>query len=176
MPSYDTLPWDLNDLFEQGSDRDLPEFVPIRTSNMRVPNSVLNLGAGNKRIAGTIPLDWPEWNAETDPIPYEDESVAGIIAYHFLEHLRDPRPVLRECSRVLIPGAPMNIVVPHYMGTIAYQDLDHKTFWTSETFRTLLDNPYYEKDHDGFKFRIGTNLIMGLSERNMMLVTQLIKE
>jgi SAM-dependent methyltransferase len=170
VPNYGATPKSIEMLFEQGSDRDVPSFEPM---DRRYP--LLNLGAGKKKITGTLPLDWPDWDAETDPIPYPDASVGGIIAYHFLEHLRDPRPVLRECSRVLISGAPLNIVVPHYLGTIAYQDLDHKTFWTSETFRTLIDNPYYEKDHDGFAFWIGVNMIMGMSERNLMLVTQLIK-
>lgn len=170
MPEYGFAPCELIDLFEQGSDRDLPPFV-----GMRPAGTVLNLGAGNKQIQGTIPLDWPDWDAGNDLIPYEDESIDGILAYHFLEHLRDPRPVLRECSRVLAVGAPLNIVVPHYMGSIAFHDLDHKSFYTSDTWRNLLDQPYYKKDRDGFKFKIGTNLIMGLNERNLMLVTQLIK-
>lgn len=171
MPKYGSLPYELTDLFEQGSDRDLPVFNQIEPTNM----PVLNLGAGNKRVGNSVPLDWPNWNAETDSIPYYDESVGGILAYHFLEHLKDPRPVLREASRVLAPGCPMNIVVPHYMGTIAFHDLDHKSFYTSDTWKNLLDQPYYDKDRIGFSFRIGTNLIMGLSERNLMLVTQLIK-
>jgi SAM-dependent methyltransferase len=170
MPDYTCPPSHAMFQFAQGADRTLEKYVePVRGF------PVLNLGAGNKLIEGTIPLDWPDWNAETDELPWPDESIGGIIAYHFLEHLRDARPVLREASRVLVKGAPMNIVVPHYMGTIAYQDLDHKTFWTSETFKTLLDNPYYAKDHDGFSFEVGTNLIMGMNERNLMLVTQLIK-
>jgi len=170
MPDYNQPPWNFSELFEQGADRDLPHFKMV---NGDLP--VLNLGAGNKKIGGTIALDWPEWDAEKDPIPYETESVGGIIAYHFLEHLRDPRPVLRECSRVLAPQGVLNIVVPHVMGVMAFQDLDHKSFWTSETWKELFNNPYYEKDHNGFDFRIGINVIMGLNERNLMLVSQLIK-
>lgn len=170
MPDYNAMPISIQWLFEQGADRDIPLFA---TMDRTYP--LLNLGAGNKRIGGTVPLDWPDWNAETDPIPYPDASVGGILAYHFLEHLRDPRPVLREASRVLISGAPMNIVVPHYMGSIAFHDLDHKSFYTADTWRNLLDQPYYEKDRSGFDFRIGASLIMGLTERNLMLVTQLIK-
>lgn len=170
MPYYQEPPTNIIAMFEQGADRDVCDIVPFDRDY-----PALNLGAGKKGIGGTIPLDWPKWDAEEDEIPWPNESIGGIVAYHFLEHLKDPRPVLRECSRVLIPGAPLNIVVPHYLGTIAFQDLDHKTYWTSETFRTLLDNPYYDKDHDGFSFRLGANLIMGLSERNLMLVSQLIK-
>lgn len=170
MPDYLDYPQSLIRLFEQGSDRDIPKFAHCDDD---LP--VLNLGAGNKKIFGAVSLDWPDWNAETDPLPYNDESVGGILAYHFLEHLRDPRPVLRECSRVLVPGAPMNIVVPHYLGSIAFHDLDHKSFYTADTWRNLLNQPYYEKDRTGFNFKIGANLIMGLTERNLMLVTQLIK-
>lgn len=48
---------------------------------------ILNVGAGNKNIRDSIPLDYPEWNADKDKIPYADESIVGIHCYHFLSML-----------------------------------------------------------------------------------------
>lgn len=160
----------LIDIFNMGMDRDLrePKIMPYA-------GTVLNLGAGNKKIPRAIPLDLPDWDADTQPIPYEDGTVAGIWAFHFLEHCREPVAVLLECQRVLQNGGLMNIVVPHYAGGMAYQDLDHKHFFTEETWKTLFQNPYYDKNRVTWEFEVRTNVIMGLVERNLALVTQLIK-
>lgn len=47
-------------------------------------------------------------------LPFNDSSVGGIFAAHFLEHLTAPeaRALLEECRRVLAPGAPIRIIVP----------------------------------------------------------------
>jgi predicted SAM-dependent methyltransferase len=137
---------------------------------------VLNLGAGSKHIEGAIDLDLPDWDAEKMAIPYESESVSKIYAIHFLEHINNPIVMLRECQRVLKPGGVMNIGLPYYSSQGAFHDLDHKSFWCEETWRNLFGNEYYAKNHHGWKFRLGVNLIMGLSERNVMLLTQLIRE
>jgi SAM-dependent methyltransferase len=151
-------------------DRIVPEF-----SKLKVPNSgfYLNLGAGNKHIPGCRELDLPEWNAEEDIIPYDDETVVVVHAYHFLEHLANPIFVLSEIERVLKPGGVANIGVPYYSSQCAYQDLNHKTFWCEETWRNLFSNPYYG-DRE-WKLKVGFNAIFGIVERNLMLFTQLIK-
>ena len=135
----------------------------------------LNLGAGNKKILHATPLDYPDWNADTDHIPYTDGSVSQIHAYHFLEHCKHPVKVLQECQRVLNPGGHMNICVPYYSAAIASQDLDHKHFFTEETWKTLFSNQYYNKNKIEWKFKIGFNMICGIVERNLCLLTQLEK-
>jgi len=140
---------------------------------------ILNLGAGNSHVFGTIALDLPQWNAEHEPIPYKKESVDGIYAFHFLEHLRGEHviEVLRECERVLKPGGVMTIVVPHRLGAMAFQDIDHKSYFTEETWKTLFDNPHYNKNREyEWKFQVNFNLICGLNERNLALFTQLIRQ
>ena len=159
------------DLFEIGMKRPVPNIV-------RPDGRVLNLGAGNSPISNTISLDLPHWNAETDSIPYDDEDVDGIIACHFLEHLRSEHviKVLRECERVLMPGGTMTIVVPHRLGALAYQDLDHKTFFNEDTWQCLFKNDYYDKNREQpWQFHIGFSMICGLNERNLSLFTQLHK-
>lgn len=165
----------MKDLFELGMDRPLEHIIPDVSVTTKEP--VLNLGPGKKHIVGAYPLEYPDWDAEIDEIPFDDETVAQIHAYHFFEHLQNPRHALAECNRVLMPGGHINIVVPYYKSNMAFQDLDHKSFYTEDTWKTLLDNPYYTKNRIGvdWKLKIHFNMIMGVTERNMALVTQLVK-
>lgn len=56
---------------------------------------------------------------ETEPIPFEDDSVDELYASHFLEHIRNQRHVLREIVRVCCVGASVEIRVPHYLSSMA---------------------------------------------------------
>lgn len=136
---------------------------------------ILNLGAGNKHIEGATPLDYPEWDADNNALPYVDESVDGIHAYHFLEHVEDPVWVLLECQRVLKVGGILNICVPYYTSQMAAHDLDHKHMFCEETWRVLFDNPYYDKNKVEWKLEVRTNVIIGIVERNLALITQMEK-
>jgi SAM-dependent methyltransferase len=154
-----------------GMDRRIAQPIPL------LGGIQLNIGAGHKLIPGTVPLDLPQYNADKDPIPYKDGEVAAIYAFHFLEHVKHPIEVLREMERVLMPNGVINIVVPHYMGTIAYQDLDHRHFFTIETWKTLFNNPYYDKGREvPWRLHIHYNVIAGVAERNLALFTQLVKD
>ena len=160
----------IQDFFQLGMARFIPALV-------EPPQGLaINLGAGNKHIPGTVALDLPEWDADTEPIPYGDEIVACIHAYHFLEHVEDPIDMLREMQRVLVPGGVANIVVPYYNSQMQHQDLHHKNWFCEETWRVTFANPYYSQDGAGWRLRVGLNIIIGAVERNLCLMTQLIKE
>jgi len=88
----------------------------------------------------------------------------------------EPVKVLLECQRVLEPGGIMFIAVPYGGSDIAFQDLDHKHFFTEETYKTLFKNKYYNKNQIEWKMGIGFNMICGIAHRNLVLLTQLIKE
>jgi SAM-dependent methyltransferase len=167
-------PFDIMGMLRLGTDRSgIPGWEP----EARPPGGlVLNLGAGSKLIEATKPMDLPEWDADKDPIPFTDESVTAIYALHFLEHVKDPIALLRECQRVLKPRGHLNVVVPHWNTQLAHSDLDHKTYWDEETWSRIFNNKYYDKGHDGWRFRIGTNVLMGIDARNLLIITQLIKE
>jgi predicted SAM-dependent methyltransferase len=157
-------------LFSLGMKREVNDLVFM-------PDGIqLNLGSGNHVIAGATSLDYPEWDADTMDIPFTADTVSGIHCYHFLEHCKEPVRVLQEMQRVLIPGGVVNIVVPYYTSQMMAHDLDHKHAFCEETWRNLFKNKFYDKNKIEWKFKINFNMIIGVVERNLCLMTQLIKE
>lgn len=162
----------LQELFLLGMKREIGELIEPDLTN------AINLGAGNSHIPGTVSLDFPAWDGSRDPLPYADNSVSSVFAFHFLEHLTGAQVIemLREIQRVLVPGGTAQIVVPYYKANIAFQDLDHKAFFTEETWRTLFRNPYYNKNREEpWVLFENVNVIIGVVERNLSLMTQLVK-
>jgi ubiquinone/menaquinone biosynthesis C-methylase UbiE len=158
----------LVDLFNIGMVRSYSEIIPS------VEGLVLNLGAGKKLIEGSIPLDYPEWDANYMPIPYPDNSVDMIHAYHFLEHVECINFVMAEIKRVLKPGAHINIVVPYYTSHMQASDIFHCHVFTERTFEKMFRWEYYTKDKIE-PMEIVTNFIMGDCEANLALMIQLRK-
>lgn len=163
-------------MLEFSLDRTIPGWIPVEGN---LP--VLDLGPGEKWIRGgnIHRLDWPEWDGDKHGAlgEYDDDSVGGIFAINILEHLHDPRPLIREFGRVLAPGCPATVWVPHARSGMYLQDLDHKTPFILDTWKNLLgDHPYYEKDHGGYRLKIGINVLFGLKEENVGILTQLVKE
>jgi ubiquinone/menaquinone biosynthesis C-methylase UbiE len=137
------------------------------------------LGSGRKLIDKTIPLDADRgWHAPNLD-GYTDGTIGGVYAIHFLEHLTKDElmMMLREIERVLMPGGSLITVLPLAGSEISFQDLDHKTFWTEGTWSNLLDNGYYDGTMPReWKFKLHLNIIMGLVQRNLVLISQLVKE
>lgn len=82
---------------------------------------LVNFGAGSSGKDGWVNVDGfqqPSINCLLDgraPMPFADASVAGFYSEHFFEHLRYPAEAgsfLRECHRVMKPGAVLRIIVP----------------------------------------------------------------
>lgn len=166
-------PTNLIQMFRLVADRpDTPDWLPDPDDD----SPILNIGHGAKLIYGAEHLDLPEWDADQRmPIPFPDEHFSAIYAIHLLEHVEDPRWLLRELQRVLMVGGHLNIGLPYYNSQMHAQDLDHKSNWCEETWKETFFNDYYQKEHGGWKFKIGANFIMAIVERNTMLITQLIR-
>jgi SAM-dependent methyltransferase len=121
-----------------------------------------------------MPPDENEWFLDqlvTCPTGF----LAGIHAYHFLEHVHDPRRMMREMQRVLMDGGVLNICVPHYWGSMAHHDLDHKHNFAVDTWSNTFAAPWYDKDREGWQFEIHFNALMAVTERNAAIITQLVK-
>jgi hypothetical protein len=171
-------------LFEWGMKRIVPSIVQPLAGD----GPILNLGAGNSFIAWesgwaerVVDLDLPGWDANSGQrfAGIEDGAVDGIFAFHFLEHVNRPIDVLWDCQRVLHVGAPMTIVVPYGAGSLAVHDLTHQHFFNEDTWQVLFGTSYYNGPHIGanadWKFEVGFNMICGIVERNLCLMTQLVK-
>jgi len=77
----------------------------------------LNLWCGNFKIEWFINVDAdesvnPDLVSDILNLPYEDNSVEEIYAWHILEHLAEPSVLLKEINRVLIPWGKCTITVP----------------------------------------------------------------
>lgn len=101
--------------------------------------TVLNLGAGNKLIAGAVNHDRVKHRPEIDvahdlnvmPWPWADESFDHIVARAVLEHLdRDLVQSLDECWRILRPGGLLSVKLPYWKADAAYEDPTHRWFYT----------------------------------------------
>jgi predicted SAM-dependent methyltransferase len=87
----------------------------------------LHLGSGPKYLPGFINIDANPrertdlWLDVRCGLPYRDASVDSIYTTHMFEHLYpdELQNLLRECVRVLKPGAGMRIVVPSLASAIA---------------------------------------------------------
>jgi SAM-dependent methyltransferase len=186
MPKYDLLDAqaDAFQFFLFGMDRldVMPEW-----KDMDGTLPILHLGPGKKGgQAQTIDCEWPDYdfdhpNSLRFPANgnqgWDDGSVGGVVATHVLEHLADPRVLIWEVARVLAPGCPFNIVVPKAGSNLFNQDLDHKTGFVLDTWKTLLDNSYYLKGKNADALLdVGFNAEMSIKEGNNVIVTQLIKK
>lgn len=109
-------------------------------------------------------------------LPWRDGTVGGIFAVNILEHLWDPRPIMEECARVLAPGAPLNIVVPHAQSLIYSQDLDHKKEFVLDSFRNWLQNGYWGPDREALRLKIGCLFKFSVKDGNENIQCQLVKK
>ena len=75
----------------------------------------LNIGSGNAKIPGFIPID-RKLGHEAYPLAYPDNSVDEIRASHVLEHFSfgDAMKALHDWVRVLKPGGLIKIAVPDF--------------------------------------------------------------
>lgn len=159
----------IQQLFALGMKREIPQLIPMG-------RPVINLGAGNDTDTG-IPLDRPDWNAG-NRMPFVDNTIDTFLAFHFFEHLHKDELIatLLECQRCLRVGGTINIVVPYYKSELAFQDLDHKQFFTETTWKMLFQNDYYSPfGIKEWRFNVYANYIIGIVGRNLCLTTQLVK-
>lgn len=160
----------IQDLFKIGMAREIPELLK------KYGGVQLNIGAGNYKILeNTVPIDFPDWDARIDPLPYQKDSVDVIHCYHFLEHMEKPVDILKEFERVLKVGGYANIVVPYYNSHLQAKCLDHKSMFNESTWDNLFNQYSYDNLSGEWKLRVHTTFIMGVEEKNLALLTQLVK-
>jgi ubiquinone/menaquinone biosynthesis C-methylase UbiE len=160
----------IQDLFYVGMSRLIPDLL-AKDGGLQV-----NVGAGTyKTLLNAEPIDYPKWDARIDQLPYEDDSVDVIHCYHFLEHMEDPAKTLLDFQRVLKVGGYANIVVPYYNSHLQAKCLDHKSMFNESTWDNLFNQYSYNNLSGTWRLKVHTTFIMGVEEKNLALLTQLVK-
>lgn len=73
---------------------------------------------------------------QADVLPFADATFDGVVLDNVLEHLSEPRPLLLEIHRVLVPGGNLLAGVPGKRGYLA--DPDHKVFYDEEALESIM--------------------------------------
>ena len=115
----------------------------------RLPGGALHLhlGCGPKYLSGFINIDANPF-AKTDlwldvrnGLPFPASSVNSVYATHMFEHFYDDelRRLLRDCFRVLKPGAGIRLIVPN-LGSEISAYCDQRIDWFSNVFPHHFDS------------------------------------
>lgn len=103
----------------------------------------INIGGGFKRYNGFLnldadPLTSPDFLVKlgVDMLPFDDNSVDEVRAYHILEHIGDGFfQLMKEIYRVCKDTAIIDIQVPHHRSEVFYGDPSHVRFVTIDNMR-----------------------------------------
>jgi SAM-dependent methyltransferase len=113
------------------------------------PRAVLNIGCGNKHIAGAVNVDAvastrPDvvHDLNQRPWPLPDDRFTEVHAYDVIEHLDDVIKTMEEIHRVCRNGATVYITVPHFSSANTFCDPTHRHQFGSRTFH------YVTGEHD----------------------------
>ena len=110
----------------------------------------LDLGCGPNKKEGYTGIDVYPYpcvdvvrDVDRHGLPFDDDSVDGVRACHFLEHCNDLMFVMNEICRVLKPGGRLEVVVPVVeAGTGAFRDPTHVRYFNKDSFLYFTDHPW----------------------------------
>jgi len=113
----------------------------------------LELGCGpgkrQERALGVDQLDYPGVDLVGDVFDVlaklPPECVTGVYTYHFLEHIADLGRLLDELSRVMKPGASIQVEVPHFANPYYYSDPTHVRQFGLYTFCYLAHSELFRR-------------------------------
>jgi ubiquinone/menaquinone biosynthesis C-methylase UbiE len=101
----------------------------------------LNLGCGEDYKEGWVNLDCRKdikidvnWDINKTPLPFKENTFDEVLIKMILEHAENPFNVLKEIIRISKKDAKITVIVPHADSYAAKSDLQHKNFFTENTF------------------------------------------
>jgi SAM-dependent methyltransferase len=112
---------------------------------------VVDLGCGGRKFAGSIGMDIVPVPGVVDVVadmsrglPFRDNSLDGLYAYHVLEHVDDFLGLVGEIWRVCKDGARVKVKIPHASSPyILWKDPTHKRGLSIATF-AYFDDTYFD--------------------------------
>ena len=101
----------------------------------------LNIGCGEDYREGWINLDIRD-NIKTDikhdlekyPYPFKSNTFDEVEIRMVIEHIKEPIKFLKEICRICKNKAKIHISTPHANSYAQYSDLQHRNFFTENTF------------------------------------------
>ncbi len=101
----------------------------------------LNLGCGNDKKQGYINIDVSKevkpnkiWDLEKTPLPFKENSIDEILAFHILEHINNFIPLMHDLHRICKNRAILKVKTPFYSSLGQFNDPTHVRFFTPFSF------------------------------------------
>lgn len=91
---------------------------------------------------------------EKFPYPFKDGEFDEVYASHILEHTRDLEGILKEISRVTKDRGTLRIKVPYFSSATAFANIDHKRFFTYDSFLRFQPGALQNWEVGSLRFRI----------------------
>ena len=121
----------------------------------------LYLGAGRKSLAGYTTVDVIQgetvdmaWDLAQRPWPWDNDSVAAIVAEDVVEHLGiNPIEFCDEAWRVMRAGGELFIRTPHHEGVSSWIDPTHRWHLHEQSFDYLEPERHWGKVHPHYTER-----------------------
>ena len=102
---------------------------------------LIDIGCGTAKRPGFVGIDTRPLpgvdivrDVERHGLPFSGDTIAGVYASHFLEHVRGLVEMMNEIHRVCCTGAEVEIVVPTLLGPWAVADPTHVRLFNARTF------------------------------------------
>lgn len=110
----------------------------------------VDLGCGSRKMSGAIGMDIvavPGVDVVANMaygLPFKDNSIDDVYAYHVLEHLDDFLAIMGEIWRVCRDGGKVHVKVPHASSPfMLWKDPTHRRGLSIATF-TYFDDSYFD--------------------------------
>ena len=106
----------------------------------------LNLGCGRQIKEGWINVDIQKgkgvdksFDFNKFPYPFKTNTFDYVLIDNVLEHLDNIHKVMNELWRICKKGAIIEIFVPYWNHSVAYNDATHKHYFNTRAFEILCD-------------------------------------
>ena len=116
----------------------------------------INFGCGNDKRKGYINVDMSKqvkpdvvWDLEKTPLPFKDNSVTEILAFHVVEHVRNFIPLIHDFWRISKNKSIIKVKTPFYSAWGQFNDPTHVRFFSPMTFN------YFNKGN--YSHQVGSN-------------------
>ena len=124
----------------------------------------LNLGCGTQiyqKEDGWVNVDIQKgkeidktFNFDKFPYPFKDNTFDYVLVDNVLEHLEDINKVMKELWRICKKDAIIEIFVPYWNHSVAYNDPTHKHYFNTRTFEVICDKNSSYKANPEKKFEL----------------------